>query len=52
MTQRNLSVRLALEGGQQVKRELQEVGQTGQRALQQVRDASQPASKGFSRSTL
>jgi lambda family phage tail tape measure protein len=47
MTQRNLSVRLALEGGQQVKRELQEVGQTGQRALQRVRDASQPASKGL-----
>jgi lambda family phage tail tape measure protein len=47
MTQRNLSVRLALEGGQQVKRELQDVGATGQRALARVRDASQPASKGL-----
>jgi len=47
MAERRTSVRLAVVGGTQVKAELASVGSDGQRALERIGRASQPASAGL-----
>lgn len=47
MAEKITSVRLKVVGGQQVKAELADVGKTGQQAMERVRDAATPASRGL-----
>lgn len=47
MTDRTIAVRLAAIGGDRVRAELREVGTTGERALQRIEQASQPASRAL-----
>ncbi|MCP5364115.1 MAG: phage tail length tape measure family protein [Hyphomicrobiales bacterium] len=47
MTNRSLAIRLAVVDGGKVKAELRDVGDTGQRALSRIEDASRPASKAL-----
>ncbi len=47
MTTRNLSVRLAVVDGGKVKAELRDVGESGQRSLRRIEEASRPASRAL-----
>src|SRR6266511_4553820 len=47
MADRNLAIRLALTDGGRVKTELVDIGASGQKALERIRDAAQPASRGL-----
>jgi len=47
MADRSLSIRLALTDGGKVKAELADIGASGQKALERIRDAAQPASRGL-----
>ncbi|MER2520942.1 MAG: phage tail tape measure C-terminal domain-containing protein [Bdellovibrionales bacterium] len=47
MTEKNLAIRLSVMDGGKVKAELKDVGDAGQKALQQIEQASQPASKAL-----
>lgn len=47
MSQRNVSVRLSTEGGQQARSELDRFGRGGQQSLNRIRDSSRPASQGL-----
>ena len=47
MTTRNLSVRLAVVDGGKVKAELREIGESGQRSLKRIEDASRPTSRAL-----
>src|SRR5512144_411416 len=43
----DISIRLALTDGGKVKAELVDIGASGQKALERIRDAAQPASRGL-----
>jgi hypothetical protein len=47
MADQSLSIRLALTDGGKVKAELADIGASGQKALERIRDAAQPASRGL-----
>ena len=47
MADRSLSIRLALTDGGKVKAELADIGASGQKVLERIRDAAQPASRGL-----
>jgi hypothetical protein len=47
VTQRNLAIRLSVTDAQKVKATLNDVGESGQRAIKKVEDASRPASKAL-----
>jgi lambda family phage tail tape measure protein len=47
MTERNLAIRLTVIDGGKVKAELQDIGDKGQKSLQKIELAAQPASKGL-----
>ncbi len=47
MTTRNLAVRLAVVDGGKVKAELRDVGESGQRSLRRIEEASRPASRAL-----
>jgi phage-related minor tail protein len=47
VTQRNLAIRLSVTDAAKVKATLNDVGESGQRALKKVEDASRPASKAL-----
>ena len=47
MTMRNLAIRLSVTDAQKVKATLNDVGESGQRALQKIENASRPASKAL-----
>ena len=47
MATRNLSIRLATEGGAKVREDFERIGERGQRALGRIENASRPASKGL-----
>jgi len=43
----NIAIRVAVEGGDQAKRDMQDIGTSGQQAFQKIKDASEPASVGM-----
>ena len=47
MADQSISIRLALTDGGKVKAELVDIGASGQKALERIRDAAQPASRGL-----
>src|SRR5512147_1660755 len=47
MADQSISIRLALTDGSKVKAELVDIGASGQKALERIRDAAQPASRGL-----
>ncbi len=47
MAERNLSIRLAVMDGGKVKAELKEIGESGEKSLQRITLAGQPASKSL-----
>lgn len=47
MTDRNLAIRLSVIDGGKVKADLQDIGDSGQKSLQKIEQASDPASKGL-----
>jgi lambda family phage tail tape measure protein len=47
VTQRNLAIRLSVTDAAKVKATLNDVGESGQRAIRKVEDASRPASKAL-----
>jgi hypothetical protein len=47
MTMRNLAIRLSVTDAQKVKATLNDVGESGQRAIRKVEEASRPASKAL-----
>src|SRR3954447_25357289 len=44
---RRVSVRLSVDGAQQAKAELREVGESGQRSLEQIKDGTERASQAL-----
>lgn len=44
MAEKRVGVRLKAEGGERLKRDLQDIGTTGDRALRRINDAAKPAS--------
>jgi hypothetical protein len=47
MADQSISIRLAVTDGGKVKAELVDIGASGQKALERIRDAAQPASRGL-----
>src|SRR5665809_58381 len=47
MTDRTLSIRLAVVDGGKVKAELRDIGASGERSLQRIETASRPASRAL-----
>ena len=44
---RRVSVRLSVDGAQQTKQELREVGEAGQRSLERIKDGTERASRAL-----